>query len=156
MKVVALILLVTIGCSASTPVPQYPAMSEKQLVENKPLPERPDAEKIAPENDWVKPMKAGDVADKPGVLLSPDKAARAKKWQDGYNNLRDLYELDRQVWVQHRIVYDERISQANATIKRLSPSWWDENKSQILWVGGFVMGAATSIAIVYGLDHVRQ
>lgn len=149
-------ILLVVACSASTPVPQYPAMSEKQQVENKALPERPDAEKIASENDWVKPMKAGDSTDKPGVLLSPDKAARAKKWQDGYNNLRDLYELDRQVWQQHRIVYEERQNQSNALIKRLSPSWWDENKSQILWVGGFVMGAATSIAIVYGLDHVRQ
>lgn len=156
MKAVALILLVTIGCSASTPVLQYPKLNDKQRVEEKSLPERPDAVAIAPENDWVKPMKAGDSTDKPGVLLSPDKAARAKKWQDGYNNLRDLYELDRQIWVQHRIVYDERIAQANAEIKRLSPSWWDENKSQILWVGGFVMGAATSIAIVYGLDNVRQ
>ena len=156
MKAVALILLVSIGCSASTPVVQYPQISDKQHVEDKVLPERPDAVAIAPENDWVKSMKAGDSTDKPGVLLSPDKAARAKKWQDGYNNLRDLYELDRQVWQQHRIVYDERISQANAQIKRLSPSWWDENKSSLLWAGGFIMGAATSIAIVYGLDHVRQ
>jgi hypothetical protein len=156
VKAVALILLVTIGCSASTPVLQYPKISDKQRVEDKPLPERPDAVAIAPENDWVKPVKVGDVADKPGVLLSADKAVRAKKWQDGYLNLRSLYDLDRQIWQQHRIVYDERIAQANAEIRRLSPSWWDENKSSVLWAGGFIMGAATSIAIVYGLDHVRQ
>lgn len=101
-------------------------------------------------------MKVGDVVDKPGVLLSPDKAARAKKWQDGYLNLRLLYETDRQIWQQHRIVYEERTAQANAEIKRLSPSWWDENKGNILWAGGFIMGAASSIAIVYGLDQVRQ
>lgn len=155
MKVVALILLFSIGCGAATPFLQYPAMSEKQQVENKTLPARPDAVAVAPDDDWVKPMKAGDVVDKPGVLLSPGKAARAKEWQLGYNALRDLYDIDRQVWVQHRIVYEERTTQANATIRRLSPSWWDENKSSILWAGGFIMGAATSIAIVYGLDHVR-
>lgn len=155
MKLTALILLFAIGCSASTPVPQYPAMSEKQQVENKVLPERPDAVAIAPENDWVKPMKAGDIVDKPGVLLSPDKAARAKKWQDGYNNLRDLYDIDREVWQLHRVVYEERTNQANAQIKRLSPSWWDEHSATISWAAGFVLGAATTVTIVYGLDHVR-
>lgn len=149
-------MLFAIGCSASTPVLQYPNLSDKQRVEDKKLPDRPDAIAIAPENDWVKAVKAGDVADKPGVLLSPDKAARAKKWQDGYNSLRDLYDLDRQVWQQHRIVYEERTSQANAEIKRLSPSWWDENKATIGWVGGFVMGAACSVAIVYALDNVQN
>jgi hypothetical protein len=156
-KMICVVLVVAIcGCSASTAVPQYPNISDKQYVENKALPERPDAVAIAPDGDWVKPMKVGDVVDKPGVLLSPDKAARAKKWQDGYVNLRLLYETDRQIWQQHRIVYEERTAQANAEIKRLSPSWWDENKGNILWAGGFIMGAASSIAIVYGLDQVRQ
>lgn len=156
MKLTALIVLFAIGCGASAPVIQYPAMSERQQVENKALLARPDAVAVAPDDDWVKPMKAGDVVDRPGVLLSPGKAARAKEWQLGYNALRDLYDIDRQVWQQHRIVYEERITQANAQIRRLSPSWWSEEKSQILWVGGFVMGAATSIAIVYGIDNVRQ
>jgi len=155
VKFTALMMLFVVGCGASAPVIQYPTMSEKQQVENKALPDRPDAVAIAPDDDWVKPMKTGDVVDKPGVLLSPGKAARAKEWQLGYNALRDLYDIDRQVWQQHRIVYEERTAQANAQIRRLSPSWWDENKSQILWAGGFLMGAASSIAIVYGLDHVR-
>lgn len=153
---VAIVLLVCIGCSASTPVIQYPAMPDKHRVENKELPVRPDSEAIAPENDWTKAMKPGDTTDKPGVLLSADKAARAKKWQDGYINLRLLYETDRQIWAQHRIVYEERVSSANAEIKRLSPSWWDENKGTLGWVSGFIMGAATTVAIVYAIDSVRQ
>ena len=156
MKVIAIVLLFAIGCSASAPVVQYPAMSEKQQVENKTLPARPDAEKISAEKDWVRPMAPGACTADAGVLLSPDKAARAKEWQLGYNVLRDLYDIDRQVWQQHRIVYEERTKQANAQVKRLSPSWWDENKGNILWAGGFIMGAASSIAIVYGLDQVRQ
>jgi hypothetical protein len=155
-NIVALVLLFVIGCGAATPVIQYPAMAEKQRVEEKELPAPPDAEPIAPEDDWTKAMKPGDSTDKAGVLLSPGKAARAKKWQDGYLNLRSLYELDRKIWQQHRIVYEERISSANAEIKRLSPSWWDENKGTLGWAGGFLMGAAATIAIVYGLDNVRQ
>jgi hypothetical protein len=155
-SIVAIVVLVCFGCSSSTPVIQYPAMSDKLKVEEKPLPAAPDAEPVAPEDDWTKAMKPGDVADKAGVLLGPGKAARAKKWQDGYINLRSLYELDRQIWQQQRIVYEERVSSANAEIKRLSPSWWDENKGTLGWAAGFIMGAATSVAIVYAIDNVRQ
>lgn len=153
MKEVALIALV--GCGASTTVPQYAGIDPKQYVETKPLPTRPDAEQIPADKDWVVPLAAGQAAAKDGILLSPEKAGRAKLWQDGYNALYNLYGIDRQIWTQQRIVYDERLSQANAEIKRVSPSWWDENKGTVCWVGGFLMGAATSVAIVYGLDHVK-
>ena len=155
-KSAALAVALVVGCSATTPVPQYPNISDKQYVESRSLPVRPDAEKIPVDQDWARSMVAGACTPDPGVLLSPDKAARAKAWQNGYNNVRELYELDRQVWQQHRIVYEERMSQANAEIRRLSPSWWTENKGNILLAGGFIMGAASSIAIVYGLDRVRQ
>lgn len=157
MKIVAIIVLVLIvGCSASTQVPQYSTISDKQYVENKPLPSRPDTEKIPADKDWVIPLPAGKAAQQDGVLLSPDKAARAKLWQEDYNAIRNLYEIDRQVWQQHRIVYNERLAQANAEIARRSPSWWDENKGTLGWVGGFLMGAATSVAIVYAIDHVQK
>jgi hypothetical protein len=156
MKIIAAILIVCIGCGASTPVPQFAGVSEKQYVENKPLPARPDAEKIPADQDWTRPLPAGQCTKEDGVLLSPAKAARAKLWQEDDIGIRATYELDKQIWQQHRIVYDERIAQANAEIKRRSPSWWDENKGTLGWAGGFLMGAATTIAIVYGLDHIRQ
>lgn len=156
MRVFALIVLLICGCSASTQVLQYPKLSEKQHVESKALPERPDAVAIPKEQDWSRALPASKCTDVNGVLLSPEKAARAKGWQDGYNNLRSLYEIDREVWQQHRIVYEERTAQANAEIRRLSPSWFDENKGTLAWVGGFLMGAATSVAIVYALDNIGQ
>jgi hypothetical protein len=156
VKIVAIILIVCIGCGASTPVPQFAGIGEKQHVESKPLPARPDAEKIPADKDWVKPLAAGQCTQQDGILLSPDKSARAKLWQVSYDGLRATYELDRQIWQQHRIVYDERIAQANAEIKRRSPSWWDENKGTLGWAGGFLMGAAVTVAIVYGIDNVRQ
>ena len=153
MKTLAFIVLV--GCAASTPVPQYAGIDPKQYVETKALPDRPDKDPIPADKDWVVPLAAGSAAKQDGILLSPEKAGRAKLWQDSYNALRNLYDIDRQIWTQQRIVYDERLSQANGEIKRLSPSWWDENKGTLSWVGGFLMGAATSVAIVYGLEHVK-
>jgi len=155
-SLLALLVALICGCAAATPVTQYPLMSQQQQVEQKPLPERPDAKEIPEKEDWVKPLNAGECTATEGVLLSAAKAARAKKWQLGYNALRDLYDTDRQIWSLHRITYEERIGQANITIKRISPSWWDENRTIIGWTGGFIMGAVSSIAIVYGLDQVRQ
>jgi hypothetical protein len=151
----ALVLIFLVSCAASTPVVQYAGIDPKQYVETKTLPDRPDKDPIPADKDWVIPLAAGQTAKQDGVLLSPEKAGRAKLWQDGYLGLRSLYDIDRQIWTQQRIIYDERLSQANAEIKRRSPSWWDENKGTLSWVGGFVMGAATSVAIVYGLEHVK-
>lgn len=156
MRLVAIAVLAAAGCSASTPVPQYPGIKEKQHVEARELPPRPDAEPISPEQDWVQALPAGKCAEKDGILLSPEKAVRAKLWQTAYNGLRNLYDLDRQVWGQHRIVYEERTQQANAEIKRLAPSWWQENKGTIAWAGGFLMGAAATIAILYGVEQVQE
>ena len=155
-SLVAIALVFAVGCGASTPVVQYSGIREEQHVEKKKLPDPPDSEAIPKEKDWVKPLPAGKTHTEDGVLLSPEKAVRAKKWQDGYKNLRNLYELDRKVWGAQRTVYEERLGQANAEIKRRSPSWWDENKGTIAWAAGFVMGAAATVGIVYSVDQVKQ
>lgn len=149
-------LVFAMGCGASTPVVQYAGIDKKQHVETRKLPDPPDAKPIPKDKDWVKPLPAGQTHDKGGVLISPEKAARAKKWQDAYKNLRSLYELDRQIMGQHRIIYEERLGLANKEIKRNSPSWWDENKGTMGWVVGFVAGAAATIGIVYAVDEVKQ
>lgn len=156
MKFFAILTLFAFGCGASTPVVQYSGVAEKQHVEKVPLPDRPDKEEIPKDADWVKALPAGQSHDKHGVLISPEKAARAKLWKVSYETLRKLYETDRQIVEQHRIIYDERLAQANKEIRRLSPSWWDENKGTVAWATGFVLGAAATISIVYSVDEVKQ
>lgn len=152
------------GCGASIPVVQYGSIPERQHVESKALPDAPDKTEIPKEKNWVMALPASTCTDikgkerkvQGGVVLSPEKAARAKKWQLGYRALRSLYETDRQIWTQHRIVYIERTNQANREIVRLSPSWWTESKGTLAWAAGFVMGAAATVAIVYAVDEVKQ
>jgi len=168
MRLIAIAAVFAVGCGASTPVVQYAGISEKQHVEKKKLPDRPDATPIAKADDWVKPLPAATctikkkdgttetVQTKDGILLSPEKAVRAALYKDGYNNLRDLYEIDRQIWGQHRIVYDERLGQANAEVKRLAPSWWDRHKTSIACAAGFAAGAVATVAIVYAVDEVKK
>jgi hypothetical protein len=154
-RIIAILTLFAFGCGAATPVVQYKPISEKQHVETRKLPDAPDAKPIPKEGDWVKVLPAGTTYDKHGVLISAEKAARAKLWQLSYKTLRELYELDRQIFSQHRIIYDERLKQANKEIHRLSPSWWSENKGTLGWGTGFIAGAAATIAIVYAVDEVK-
>lgn len=163
MRLLSLLTVLSLGCGAATPVVQYRGIPEAQYVEQKELPESPAGELIAKKDDWVKALPASVCTDAKGVerktdhgiVMSPQKAARAKRWQDSYSNLRGLYELDRQIFSQHRIIYDERMGQANEEIVRLSPSWWDKNKGTLGWGAGFVAGAAATIAIVYAVDEVK-
>lgn len=164
MRTIATLMILSAGCGAATPVVQYKGIPEAQYVEQKELPESPATEPIAKKDDWVKALPASVCIDEKGVerrtehgiVMSPQKAARAKRWQDAYKNLRGLYDLDRQVFGQHRIIYDERMGQANEEIERLSPSWWDENKGTFGWGAGFIAGAAATIAIVYAVDEVQK
>jgi hypothetical protein len=163
IRLVSILAVLSIGCGAATPVVQYGSIPESQHVEARELPESPAADPIARENDWVVALPASVCTDAKGVerktlngiILSPQKAARAKRWQDSYKNLRSLYDIDRQIWGQHRIIDEERMKQANKEIKRLSPSWWDENKGTFGWGTGFIAGAAATIAIVYAVDEVK-
>jgi hypothetical protein len=154
-----------VGCGASTPVVQYSGIKKSQHVETKPLPERPDAKPIPKDKDWVVPLQASTctvkktgkvVETKDGILLSPEKAVRAKQWKVDAVNVRTLHDIDRGIWGHHRVVYEERIGQANRHIKTVSPSWWSENKGTIAWASGFLLGAAATIGIVYAVDEVKQ
>lgn len=164
MRFVVLIAMAVAACGSSNSVPQYPGIGESHHVEAKKLPPRPDAQAIAKEDNWSEPLPSATctvestgetVATKDGVLISPDKAIRAIRFKDSYNNLRDLYEIDRQIIGAQRVVYEERLAQANSEIRRLSPSWFDRNKGTLGWVGGFVAGAVTTVAIVYAVDEVN-
>ncbi len=149
----ALLLSVMVACGGSMPAMQYQVtMPQVVKVEEKPLPERPDAQKIPAEKDWVVPLDKGEKAPDPGVLLSEDKAARVKLFQIDYNELRGEYEADRKVWEQTRIIYEERLNSANNEIRHLQPNWWDSNKGTIGFIGGFVLGGLATVGVVYGVE----
>lgn len=150
----AIILVFMLACGGGVPVLQYQvSMSALSKVEKRKLPERPDAEDIPPEKDWVFPIDEGVASPADGILLSEEKAVRAKKWQLGYEELLGLFEADRKVWVETRIIYEERLTMANQEIKRLQPNWWDSNKGTVGWISGVAAGAIITIFIVYGVDQ---
>lgn len=143
--------MVLTACGGGTVAVQYRGMPD-MAVETKPLPDRPDKTPIADGKDYVVPLSNGDKAPADGVLLSPDKAARVKLWQLDYDELRALYNTDREVWKQTRIVYEERLGQANEEIRRLQPSWWDQHRLEI----GVVTGIIGGVAIMVGAYKLEQ
>lgn len=152
MRIIFLLFFIFIasGCTpgGQTHV-QYSGIDESDWPENKELPNRPDENQIPDEDDWVEPIFEGDVADRDGIIMSPEKAVRARQWQVGYESLFDIYSIDREIWEQHRIIYETRIRSANEEIRRLAPTWWDENSLYIGMSSGFVAGVATAITIFY-------
>lgn len=147
------VLIGTVACGSTMPALQYQVtMPQIVKVEVTPLPARPDDRPIPEDKDWVVPIDKGEVAPDDGILLSEDKAARAKMFQIDYDQLRGMYEADRKVWEQTRIIYEERLNSANSEIRRLQPTWWTENKGTISFVGGVVLGGLLTVGAVYGVE----
>ena len=155
-RIAAAFLLAMFGCGQAMPAVQYDGIRQAQRIEERKLPARPDAKPIPEHYDWVRVLAPGECTERAGILISAEKAARAKRWQTGYVRLRELYELDRGIWIQQRIVYEERLGQANSEIYRLAPTWWDSNKATIGWASGFVLGVVATIAVVYGVEEAKE
>jgi len=148
-RTLAIATTLTMGCASAMPIVQYAGIPEEQHVESRALPSAPDSDPIATDADWVIALPKGECTGQDGILLSPEKAVRAKQWQDQYRNLRNLYDLDRAVWKSHRTVYEERLKKANERVKDLTPSWWDANEGNIAMGAGFVVGVLATVAITY-------
>lgn len=151
---VAILMIASAACS-HTPLMRYTGPDMLPVVEDKSLPASPDETVIPPSEDWVLPLMTGEAAPKPGVLFSPEKTARAKAWQIGYIQIRGMYEADRAYWKSTRAFYEIQLKQANVEIDRLQPSWWDSHKAEFGFATGVVIGVATTILIVYGVDQVE-
>lgn len=169
----ALACALVCACAGYRPyVPTVPEGTKR--VETVPLPPDPAAEPL-PEGyakgDWVEPLEAGSCLDKKGetvaeasapcplrsgIAISEERAYRDALYRTRYKELRTTCEADRQVMGAHRELYEGRLKLADQAIQDLQPGWWDRHKFQIGTVGGIILGAAATIAILAVTDEVRQ
>ncbi len=154
--VLATFLVLLIGCGGAVPVHFAGIKDPSFKVEDRKLPPRPDEKPIPAGKDWVVPLAKDKLAPKDGVLISAEKAVRAAKYKERYNEIRSLYDLDRHVWRSTRVIQEAQRKQANQVIKDLTPSWWQRNKGVLGWTSGTVIGAAMTILVVYGVDKVQE
>ena len=150
------ILIFSAACGRTIPVVQYKGIDDKAFhVEERALPDKPDSDPIPEDKNYAHPLTKGQSAPADGVLLSPEKSARALKYKVGYNEILNLYQADRDVWRHNRAIYEERLKQANAEIKRLAPDWWAAHIGSIGFVGGLIFGSMLSVGIVYGVREAK-
>jgi len=150
------ILVGSVGCAAGKPSVVYKGISDASMrVEERSLPARPDATPLSDAANTSYPLIKGSSAPVNGLLVTEEKAARILRLKAAYDELRSLYESDRTVFKQNRLIYEERIQAANAEIARLAPSWWDDNKGTIGFIGGIVLGAAVTVGISAGVNAAK-
>lgn len=136
------------GCSSTQPTVVYKGITDpSMLVEQKPLPARPDLTPLTDAQNQSYPLAKGSASPMDGILISPEKAARVLKLKAGYDELRGMYEADRTIFAQNRLIYEERLQQANAEIARISPSWWEKHGLAVGAVLGTVGGALITVGL---------
>jgi hypothetical protein len=173
MRQLVLVLVVATGC-ATVPVVPEPLINTRHVVETKPLPPDPALEALpdgTPAGDWVEPLEAASCLDKAGKALpdapspcpsrsgiasSEARAVRDAMYRNRYSELRRLYEADRQLWGAHRELYEERVRTGAEELKKAQPNWWQQHGPALGVVGGFVVGAASTIAITFAIHQAAN
>lgn len=141
------------ACSATVPQQADKRTLPNPLVAAK-LPERPDAQPVPPAADWVIALSEGETVPEgqAGILMSQEKAARAAKYVVGYNELRQLYEVDLRTWGREREIYERHLALADAEVERMRQkavrSFWERHAPEVAMVLGVVIGAAVTVSIV--------
>lgn len=153
-------LVLAVGCSSAVPPQAKKRTLPEPLVAAK-LPERPDAKPIPPKDNWTVAVAAGDVVpiNRGGILLSLEKGARASRYIISYNELRGLYEIDLRTWGRERKIYERHLTMSEAETARwrekAKRTWWENHDGQFGLIGGVLVGAAITVAIVGAVEGVK-
>lgn len=159
------LLVMLFACACVPPKVVAPTVAPEHRVESDPIGPDPETEKLEgnlPPEDWVEPIeKGGCIAAnggfatamrpcpaKSGIAMSEAHAARTALYKIRYKELRVDYVSDRKVWGAQRELYEKRLQLADQAIQDLQPSWWDRHKAEFGVIGGFVIGAMVTVAIV--------
>lgn len=157
--VAALAIVMVIGGCATTPQ-QTPTRDPQTPMFKTDLPARPDATKIAPEQDWVIAVETGDMIASAGICMSEQKAMRAANYVVSYNELRGLYEVDLKTMDRERQVYEKELEIADQEIAALREearrSWWERHGASVTMVIGLVAGAGFAVGMAAALDGVTE
>lgn len=160
MKAVALLLACSlVGCATAPPPVPKTFIELERRPEVRALPPNPRDEKLAgefSEKEWVEPAEKGQLVPKAGMLVSESRMARDILFRTRYDELRKTCEADRMVFGSHRDYYEERLNLADEEIKRLQPTWWDQNKTTVAFIAGSLVGFGITLGItkaVYGASQ---
>lgn len=158
MRTLVLGSLVLVGC-ASSKAAYVPLVSPDRQVETRALPPDAPTEPLpngTPAGDWVVPVEVGETVKKAGIEVSEARAARDTIYRIRYVELRKLYESDRLIWTAHRALYEKQLENTEAALKAAQPNWFQQHALQLGIIGGFVLGAATTVLLTYAVNQVSM
>jgi hypothetical protein len=161
------IFICLVGCAQEQQL--APTIRESRHVESRVLPVDP-AFVALPEGfsteDWVEPLEAASCVEegaivggiqcpsRSGIVVSEARAWRDAQYRIGYQELRRLYEADRQVWQSQRELYEVQIQMDRQELERSRPRWWDRNKGLVLLGVGLIIGAGFVVGMTAILSEV--
>jgi hypothetical protein len=148
----ALVVVLLVGCSRTTPIPKSPSIAKRY----KEVTELP---KYQVKKTWAKrtiqSLKKGDPALFDGIIFIEKRALEAGRLRIAYDELYKIAEINRRFVNVVIKVSDDALRKADAKVRRLRAlrnSWWSRNKLSIGLVGGFVIGIGVTGLIVYGVS----
>lgn len=162
------LLVATLALVACTPARVHvkPLVPEERRVELRDLPVQPNEEPLpadAPTEDWVEPLEAGSCTvmaalcpARSGLLISEGRAARDFLYRTRYAELRKVYESDRVVWSAHRELYETQLAATETALQKAQPNWFEQHAFQLGIVGGFLLGAAATVALTFAVNQASQ
>jgi hypothetical protein len=140
------------ACAGNRVVKPDPVFSGDRVVEARELPPPPELAKnfsgFSGEETQIEGISKGDPAPFDGIVSSEKRAALDGQYRISYKELRSLYTADRKEWTVQRMLYEQQIVAATVKIQELQPSWFDQHKIEIGFLGGFVLGVTGTILIV--------
>ena len=119
------------------------------------LPERPDKDPIPDQANWAMAAEKGEIVEKSGILISEQKASRCLELKIGYDEMRELYKSDIEIWKLREEMHGKIVKTYEKQIEEMKPSWWSRNRTWICFSLGFVVGGGIVLGSFAAASHMK-
>jgi hypothetical protein len=63
--------------------------------------------------------------------------------------------IERDARVQEREICTFEINRLAKEAEKAKPTWWSEHKVELTFVAGVIIGAATAVGSIYGMEQAK-
>ncbi|MFA5750432.1 MAG: hypothetical protein WC895_04375 [Candidatus Shapirobacteria bacterium] len=163
-------LLLLVGC-ATTPKLELaplewkdpPSLQEQATADAEvlgpPIEEDPTkTDALAPPEFAATPLDKDEPAPADGILIDEHTAGKHVLIQAERDRRRRELVIERDARVQEREICTfeiNRLAKQAEDLQKKQTSWWSEHKVEMTFVAGIVIGAATAVGCVYGMEQAK-
>lgn len=96
----------------------------------------------------------------PGIMMSPEMAAKAAKIRVAYDELRGLYKVDLRTFERERVIYRRELRNSDDHVelwkKRAERTFWEKHGDQIGLGVGIIIGVFSAAAGALGISKASN